>query len=205
MASTRNRKSLSPPDQSAPADQSHLKPMTGSGESDFSLALLSQTFGTIWCGTECPEDTKQRLVQFGLGAMREIAPRDGIEGMLAAQMVAVHSAAQECFRRAAIPDQTFAGRDMALRHGTRLSRLYAEQMATLQKYRGKGQQKVTVKHVHVHEGGQAIVGQVTRGEGQPSDQENQSHANAIAHSPQPTLRRPDEEGDSLPLAGDAER
>ena len=29
---------------------------------------------------------------------------------------------------------------------------------SVQRYRGKGQQKVTVEHVHVHTGGQAIVG-----------------------------------------------
>jgi hypothetical protein len=31
---------------------------------------------------------------------------------------------------------------------------------TLNRHRGKGQQKVTVEHVHVHEGGGAIVGNV---------------------------------------------
>ena len=30
----------------------------------------------------------------------------------------------------------------------------------LNRHRGKGQQKVTVEHVHVHQGGQAIVGHV---------------------------------------------
>jgi len=30
----------------------------------------------------------------------------------------------------------------------------------LNRHRGKGQQKVTVEHVHVHAGGQAIVGNV---------------------------------------------
>ena len=127
--------------------------------------LLNQAVSTLWYGSECPEDTKQRLMQFGIGAMEEIAPRDGVEGLLAAQMVAVHAAAQECFRRAAIPEQTFQGRDMALRHGTRLSRLFTEQMTALQKYRGKGQQMVVVKRVNVGEGGQAIVGNVSRGEG----------------------------------------
>jgi hypothetical protein len=31
---------------------------------------------------------------------------------------------------------------------------------TLNRHRGKGQQKVTVEHVHVHKGGQAIVGNI---------------------------------------------
>ena len=40
-------------------------------------------------------------------------------------------------------------------------------MEALNRYRGKGQQKMTVEHVHVHDGGQAMVGQFTHeGEGQ---------------------------------------
>jgi hypothetical protein len=34
--------------------------------------------------------------------------------MLAAQMVATHEAAMECFRRAHLPEQTFEGRQAAL-------------------------------------------------------------------------------------------
>jgi hypothetical protein len=44
----------------------------------------------------------------------------------------------------------------------KLSRTYATLVEALNRHRGKGQQKVTVEHVHVHEGGQAIVGK--RGE-----------------------------------------
>ena len=39
-------------------------------------------------------------------------------------------------------------------------RTFTMQVEALQRYRGKGQQKVTVEHVHVHAGGQAIVGAV---------------------------------------------
>jgi hypothetical protein len=35
-----------------------------------------------------------------------------------------------------------------------------KQLEALQRYRGKGQQKVTVEHVHVNAGGRAIVGTV---------------------------------------------
>ena len=43
----------------------------------------------------------------------------------------------------------------------------------LNRHRGKGQQKVTVEHVHVHEGGQAIVGNVeSRGVGSHRNQRN---------------------------------
>lgn len=71
--------------------------------------------------------------------------------MLAVQMVGTNDAALEGLRRAALTNQTFEGRDMAL---------YAKQLATLDTRRGKGQQKVTVEHVNVEPGGQAILGNV---------------------------------------------
>ncbi|MDJ1007870.1 MAG: hypothetical protein QNJ13_08605 [Paracoccaceae bacterium] len=92
-----------------------------------------------------------------------LAPTDGAEAMLAQQMVGTHHAALECLRRAALPNQSFEGRDMALRHASKLMSLYEKQMSALNKSRGKGQQKVTVEHVHVAAGGQAIVGNVEAG------------------------------------------
>ena len=42
----------------------------------------------------------------------------------------------------------------------KLLRTFTTQLEALQRYRGKGQQKVTVEHVNVNAGGQAIVGTV---------------------------------------------
>jgi hypothetical protein len=64
--------------------------------------------------------------------------------------------------RATLPEQTVDGVDRNVVRATRLMRLHLEQIEAMQKLKGKaGQQKVTVEHVHVHEGGQAIVGAVT--------------------------------------------
>jgi hypothetical protein len=41
-----------------------------------------------------------------------------------------------------------------------LSRTHATLLEALNRHRGNGAQRVTVEHVHVHEGGQAIVGNV---------------------------------------------
>lgn len=83
--------------------------------------------------------------------------------MLAVQMIGTHAAAMECLRRAMLPEQTFAGRDMALKHAHKLMTLYTQQLAALDKHRGKGQQKITVERVTVQSGGQAIVGNVDAG------------------------------------------
>jgi hypothetical protein len=51
--------------------------------------------------------------------------------------------------------------DSAVNGLTKLTRTYAAQMEALKRYRSGGEQKMTVQHVHVAEGGQAIVGNVS--------------------------------------------
>jgi len=121
--------------------------------------------------------------------MMGIGPRDEIEGMLAAQLVATHNAAMECYRRSMLDNQTFEGRRENLNQANKLTRSYATLMEALNRHRGKGQQKVVVEHVHVHQGGQAIVGNVTPGGGMSSKLEDQPVAPALSFEPGQTLPR----------------
>ena len=59
------------------------------------------------------------------------------------------------------------GRELNLKvQRTKLTQAYMlSSLAALDKKRRGGQQKVVVKHVHVNEGGQAIVGDVSTGGG----------------------------------------
>lgn len=98
-----------------------------------------------------------------LAALHGINPKNELEGMLAVQMVGVHNLAMECMKRAMLEDQTTAGVDTNVNRATKLLRTFTAQIEALNRYRGKGQQKVIVKHVHVNEGGQAIVGNVEGG------------------------------------------
>jgi hypothetical protein len=109
--------------------------------------------------------------------------------MLALQMGAVHLASM----RAALylsHATELPQYDSAAKAVTKLARTYTAQMEALKKYRTGGEQNVTVKHVHVHEGGQAIVGNVSTGEGVNSKPKEQPHAQpaAIANAPQPEMR-----------------
>lgn len=45
-----------------------------------------------------------------VAALVGIGPKDEIEGMIAAQLIATHNAAMECYRRAMLGEQTFEGR-----------------------------------------------------------------------------------------------
>ncbi|MGY0571650.1 hypothetical protein ACTGJ9_011845 [Bradyrhizobium sp. RDM12] len=127
-------------------------------------------------------------------------PQDEFEGMLAVQMIGAHNAAMECHRRAMIHEQSFAGRQEALNQANKLSRTYATLLEALNRHRGKGQQKVVVEHVHVYQGGQAIVGNVAGGGGK-AIVENQPHA--IGHAECAPVRCEDPQRQPLPVAGNA--
>ena len=121
---------------------------------------MKQVTSAIWLPDWMSEEDLISTARASFAMLKGIQPLDELEGMLAAQMVATHNAALECFRRAMLPEQTFQGRDNNLKNGAKLAALYARQMDALNKHRGKGQQKVTVEHVNVEAGGQAIVGNI---------------------------------------------
>jgi hypothetical protein len=140
-----------------------LKAIGGSLSDNWNNILANQAVRALWLG-HSDQETRERQYSATVAALIGIAPRDELEGMLAAQLLASHNAAMECYRRAMIPEQPLEGYRENLAQANKLSRTYALLLDALNRHRGKGQQKVTVEHVH--EGGQAIVGNVeSRGEG----------------------------------------
>ena len=98
-------------------------------------------------------------INAALAAITGIGARDEIEGMLATQMVATRIAAIRVLRQLK-GSETITQQDSNGNLAVKLLRTFTMQLEALQRYRGKGQQKVTVEHVHVNAGGQAIVGTV---------------------------------------------
>jgi hypothetical protein len=189
-----------------PEDRKGLLEDLGGSQSDsWNNVLANQAMQALWLKNSSPEERDTQL-SATLAALAGIGPRDELEGMMAAQLIAAHNAAMECYRRAMIGEQTFEGRRENLAQANKLSRTYATLLEALNRHRGKGQQKVTVEHVHVHAGGQALVGVVEPpGGGDRAKSEDQPYAKQIAHAPQPKMRRADAEREPVPVAGDAER
>jgi hypothetical protein len=130
---------------------------------EFLDVLLNQTVNSAPPWLLAEDQIKQYAAAAG-GALMGIQPTGELEGMIAAQLIACHNAAMECYRGAM--NSQLPARDYHLNQANKLSRTYAMLLDSLNKHRGKGQQKVTVEHVHVHQGGQAIVGHVEhKGEG----------------------------------------
>lgn len=112
-------------------------------------------------GSQGPTPDEKGMAFIG-SIIAGIKPRDEAEAMLAAQMAAVHNASMTFARRLAHVT-TIQQQDSAERAFNKLCRTYAAQLEALKRYRTGGQQHVTVKHVTVNEGGQAIVGNVSHG------------------------------------------
>ena len=133
------------------------------GASDFDAAfnLLVQVSSLVTLDNE--DESKIETINRLIALLAGINPTDNMEAMLAAQMVATHTMIMDCSKRALLQTQTFEGKNMNLNQVNKLMRTYTTQMEALNKHRGKGQQKMTVEHVHVGEGGQAIIGSVEGG------------------------------------------
>ncbi len=140
-----------------------FKEATGTDKPHLQMHLVNQVCATLWAPEGLGEDEKVPRIASAVSLLQGIKPADEIEGMLAAQMVATHHAAMDCLRRAIIRGQTVEGREQNLKHAEKLLSIYSRQIEVLDKHRGKGQQKVTVEHVHVAAGGQAMVGHIETG------------------------------------------
>jgi len=104
----------------------------------------------------------EESLNFLLSLVKSIEPKDQVEAMLAAQMAVIHNEFMTCARRLARAE-TIEEYNLYERSFNKLARTFATQLEALKRYRTGGQQKVTVEHVHVHQGGQAIVGNVSHG------------------------------------------
>lgn len=152
------------------------------------LALIS-TFGVTYgdftvqqlngllLASGTAKDNKEELgkkASADINIVAALEPRDAVESMLAVQMTATHRAimkAAQQLNHAEMLDQS----NSAANRMTKLMNVYTRQVETLNKHRGKGQQKMTVEHVHVNEGGQAIIGNIEGGGGN-SKKGGQAHA-----------------------------
>jgi len=107
-----------------------------------------------------------------IDAAETIGATNSLEKMLAHQMAACHNAGMNLIQKInyAIDDiGNHKDDDLRLQRmtntATKLMTTFQQGMKTIQQTRSGGEQKMTVEHVHVHDGGQAVVGNVQGGPG----------------------------------------
>ena len=153
----------------------------GTADLEFLTGLIRQLANTGSKGSQIDD------LNFMLSVIKGVEPRDQVEAMLAAQMAAVQMATMS-FARQLNNVKTIPQQDSAERAFNKLARTFTTQMEALKRYRTGGEQKMTVQHVTVSEGGQAIVGNVTQ-----SPREKAASAEPLAlpearDEPMPLLR-----------------
>lgn len=141
-----------------PIDAVRLMSAFGTAEPGFATLMLSGIINAA-CNGGPSHPPGSGDINDALAAVTGIGARDETEGMLATQMIATHFAAISALRRLKGSD-TVSQQDSNGNLAIKLLRTFTMQVEALHRYRGKGQQKVTVEHVHVNAGGQAIVGTV---------------------------------------------
>ena len=137
-----------------------LQSAIGTSSAEFVNGLVTQMLNA----SGADGDAKDSHLNFMLSIVADIEPKDHLEAMLATQMAAVHMATMTFSRRLACVD-SIPQQDSAEKAFNKLARTFTTQMETLKRYRTGGEQKMTVEHVTVNEGGQAIVGTVEKGAG----------------------------------------
>jgi hypothetical protein len=150
-----------PPDGESENWWQRLNKALGTISSDFVNASLLQVqaaarspFGTI----------SETHINAALAMIEAAAPKDEIEAALAVQMACTHTAAMAILAKL---DSGFGTERRIAAFGSaaaRLMRTFATQVEVLRRLRNGGQQFVRVEHVHVNDGGQAVIGNVKRSE-----------------------------------------
>ena len=143
-----------------------LKALGGSAFDILNTVLTNQAFKALWHPPGATPEQRAGEESTAIAAMAEFKPRDAIEGMMAAQAVAAHAAAMECYRRAMIPEQSGDAAQALRKNAASMTRTFVELVDALDRKRGgTRQQVVRIERVQVAPGGQAIVGNVSAGAG----------------------------------------
>jgi hypothetical protein len=125
-------------------------------------ALLNQCLKPLKADEASDEHPGNDERGFMLSVIRDLAPRDPVERMLAVQMAATHVATIRAARRLAHSENLHQVNAHYVGFN-KLARTFTAQVEALRKHRTGGEQRVTVQHVNVSDGGQAIVGNVSTG------------------------------------------
>jgi hypothetical protein len=146
-----------PPDGEGKIWWARLKRALGTNSSDFVDASLFH----LQIATRLPcTGISEIAMNAALAMIEAAAPQNEIEGALAVQMACTHTATISVL---ALLGNGCVGerRVVALASASaRLLRAYSVQVETLRRLRHGGDQYVRVEHVHVSDGGQAVIGNV---------------------------------------------
>jgi hypothetical protein len=109
--------------------------LTGSGDARLAQELMRQTIQALGLAHGLSRSERQERLAAAEAALAGLRPQETLEGILATQLIATHSAAMACLTRAADEDVDDATAQAALRRAERLLAVYARQCDSLLRVR----------------------------------------------------------------------
>lgn len=171
----------------------------GTRSGDFSHACINWLANAA---RDRNEPLSQEAINAALAVVAAAQPANEMEALLAVQMYATHDLSMEMMRRAKKAGDLRSMTEFGAL-ATKLSRTMTAQIEALGKLRRGGEQTVRVEHVHVYEGGQAVVGVVNQGGGVDGKRAGQSYGPGAAAAIGPALLGQDPAGNGVPMPCDA--
>lgn len=102
------------------------------------------------------------VAALALDAAESIRADNSLEKMLAHQLAVAHSSYMQMMCKAALQSDPLLAIKL-YKLASRLMEVYQRGLVTLKRLRSAGEQQITVQHVHVASGAQAVVGNVKTG------------------------------------------
>ena len=134
-----------------------LKATMGTTSSDFVNATLLQ----LQAAAKLPNGgVSETAVNSALALIEAGKPQDEVEGALIVQMACTHAAAMAVLGRVGGAHGGDRHVAMMATAAARLLRSFAIQVEALRRLRNGSAQFVRVEHVHVNDGGRAVVGKI---------------------------------------------
>lgn len=165
-----------------------LEDSLGTTSSDFAgYALLQLTQTSDQSG----KGVSEQSLNAQIAIVAAVSPENELEAALAVQMAATHDLSMHLLAKA----KNATRLDLVKEYGnlaTKTTRTFAAQMKALSDLRRGGEQ--VVRHIHVHEGGQALVAETVHVGARNAQALDQCHALS------PSLLGSHQAGDGMPIA-----
>jgi hypothetical protein len=126
-------------------------------ESEFFEKMIAKKAATAVNIAKCSDEDLSKAKMATIEAFRAMGAIDPLQLMLSAQMLSIH----ELQQRMVVYSLSFRDESSIMAYvnlAVKLSNVYVQQAALMQKLHAGS--TVTVGEVHVHDGGQAVVGKV---------------------------------------------
>lgn len=129
------------------------------------IAVMLTNYGTKWISASNLSDEEKKQKEHDIQqAAKMLADSLGAKGLLqnilVTELLGVHELQQKLLSYANKSMNHPEQGQYYINAITKLSNVFIQQASLLHKLQGNNQQKVVVEHLHINEGGQAIVGQV---------------------------------------------